>query len=213
MNWLEKEFKRTGSALREAVGPITPKGIPIKLSDETLNKAAGTYCESGGVINTLRIAMHDGWFQTDAHIVHDVAEFDAKVAFEIVHFKVSKQSQVIELRRKGAIETDAKGWVNKIALATVSTFISAITGEKLLGLGVLDRDGITFYDDKILVDLGKIGAKDALYGALREKVGSAAPYLSPLLQGGVDKLVDLVAINSANCSEGALVVNVEYAGG
>ena len=203
-----------GNLIKEAGNSIAKStSFPIKLSDETLNKAASGLFGADDEIKSLKISMHDGWCQADAHIVHNLAEFDVTVSFEIVRFEVSKTAQVIELRQKGELATDADGWRNKVVVALMKTFVTAILGRNLLHWGLKDAEGVVVSGDTISIDLGKVGAKDALFNAVAEKVGSAVPYLLPLMQGGSDKLADYVAISNAECHEGALQVNVQYAGG
>ena len=195
-----------------AIQSVKETSLPVRLFDKTLNQIAGALLDEDGEIKSLRIAMHEGWCQADAHVIHDRAEFDTSVTFEIVRFELSKESQMIELRQRGRIETAANGWRNKIAVAVMKVFVSAFLGRNLLQWGLKGTSGVSVSGNTITVDLARVGAKDALFGAVAEKVGSAAPYLLPLIQNGAGKLADYVAISDAECREGELVVNLRYLG-
>ncbi len=195
-----------------AIQSVRETSLPIRLSDKVLNQVAGTLLGEDGEIRSLRIAMHEGWCQADAHVVHDLAEFDTSASFEIVRFELSKESQMIELRQRGLLETAANGWRNRIAVAVMKVFVSAFLGRNLLQWGLKGTSGVSVSGDTITVDLACVGAKDALFGAVAEKVGSAAPYLLPLIQSGAGKLAGHVAISDAECREGELVVNLRYFG-
>jgi hypothetical protein len=219
MGFIEKEIERAKKALIEAGEKIinTPPladnamTLPVSISDEMLNKAAVGVCDKVGEIKSLKIAMHDGWCQADAHIIHNLVEFDVTVNFEIVRFELSKQAHVIELRQKGELVTDAEGWRNQIVVAVIKTFISSFVSKYLVQWGLKDKDGITVVGTTLTVDLAKLGVMDALYEALTEKVRSTAPWLMFMLKNGTGKLEDYVSISSADCKEGELVVNIQRA--
>lgn len=189
---------------------IVPMSRQIKLSDDDLNKASSHFFGNFGAIQSINIAMHDGWFSSDAHIIHNLTEYDMRADFEITRFQVTKQIQIIEFRQINEFQINAAGWRNKIMLAVMKIIISTFLGKDLLQWGLEDTIGITVTGDTIAVDLEKIGAKAALYVGIMDKVMSDAPLLLPLLQDGTAVLSDYVSITSAECQEGALVINVQY---
>lgn len=193
---------------KDAIERLKVSPGPITLSNEALNQAASKVFGDESEIKSLILAMHDGWFQATAHIRHNLAEFDATVDFEIVRFEVNKHIQVIELRQKGVLETMAQGWSNQIAVYVVKTIISSLLKKNLLHWGLKGQDGISFAGDRITVDLAKVGAKDALFVAMAERVGESARYLLPLIQGGTNKISEYIAINGVECIDGALQINV-----
>ncbi len=186
------------------------KKMAVSLSDETLNKAVSSMLDKDGEIQSLCIAMHDGYCQVDARIKHNLAEFDVTVEFEI-KLELNKESQIIELRKKKSLVIVKEGLRNKIVVAVVRAFVSAFLGKSLLHWSLKDTDDVTSSGDTVSVDLAKV--KDALYAAMAEKMGSVAPWLSALIQGGTGKLADHVAISSVECKKGELVVNIELNAG
>lgn len=207
MSFLDGIFEKTADVLRQSA---RKQIFPVRISEETLNKVAGNLLDKE--IRSLRIAMHEGWCQADAHVVHGVAEFDVSVPFEITRFELGKDGQILELRQKEKLETSAQGWRNRIVVAAVKTILSAFLRKNLLQWGLKNMDGVTVRDDTISVDLAATGATDALHAAAIEKIEETAPYLKNLFESGSGKLANLVAISGAECKEGELVVNLRYSG-
>jgi hypothetical protein len=201
------------SSLINRAGDLLPTiksfTLPIKLSNETLNKAAKYAFEDHDEIKSVTLTMHADWFDAHAHVHHNLAEFDVSVGFEIVRFEVGKHIQLIELRQKTEIETAAQGWRNQIAVYSIKMIISAFTGKSILQWGLKKTNGISFIDDLISVDLAQVRAKDALFVAMAEKIGEHAGFLSPLIQGGAEKLADFICIEGAECVEDALNIKVK----
>lgn len=208
MALLDKLKNVAGNAVSAGVDKIRSAAIPINLMNNVLNQAARNVFNGNDEIKSLTIAMHPGWFEAKAHIQHNLAECVATVAFEITRFEVAKQVQVIQLRQIGKLETAAEGWRNQIVVNVVKTLVSSFLGRNLLHWGLKDQDGISFSGDLITVDLDQIGAKDALFTAMAEKMGERAGFMLPLIEGGAEKLADFVSINGAECVEDALKINI-----
>jgi hypothetical protein len=184
--------------------------MPIKLSNDMLNKAVGKVFNEEKEIQSVMLAVHDDWFEALVKIKHGLAAFDVAIEFEILRFQVNKQVQIIELRQRNELKTDALGWRNKIAVYVVKAIISAFTGKNLLHWGLKGRDGITVDKGLISIDLAKSGAKEALFAAMEEKVGQGGSFVTNLIKGSAEKLADRIAIKDAQCIEGAMVVNIAW---
>lgn len=199
-------------SILEIAAAVTTIALPIRLTDDTLNKAASGLIKKDGTVRAVHLTTHDGWCQADSHIKHKLSEFDLKVEFEITRFEVSKQVQVIELKQRTPLLTDADGWKNKVMLTVIKIIISAFLGKNLLQFELDDMAGVTVAGDIITVDLTKAGATIEMYAAIADKVILDAPLLAPLLRGGVEALAERIAITGAECQAGALVVNIKYVG-
>lgn len=205
-------FDTLTKAAGEAIQTAKEMTLPIKLTDEALNLAAKALLDEDGEIRSINITMHDGWCQVKALIRKGMSNFETNSSFEIVRFELKKDSQIIELRQKGRLETVAEGVLGKISLLLVDIFISAFLGKNILQWKLQNMKGVTVSSDTISIDLEEIGAKNALFAAVAEKVGNERPYLLPLLHGSAGKLADYVGIESAECRQGILVLNVQYVG-
>lgn len=202
--------KAAEEALEAAAEKLKSTIFPIKLSNDTLNKAVGKVFGEEKEIQSVTLAVHDGWFEAQAKIKHGLAAFDVTVEFEILRFEVDQQVQLIELRQRNELKTDALGWRNKIAVYVVKSIISAFTGKSLLHWGLKGKDGITVNKDLISIDLATAGAKEALFAAMEEKIGQGGSFLNSLIQGSTEKLADCISIKDAKCTDGAMVVNVAW---
>lgn len=196
----------------EVAGALRDRPLQVPLTQGVLNRAIARALPAGGDIESLEVAIDEGWLEVQVRVTTRLGPVWIAAGFELHRVEIGPAVQRVELSPRGHAQARAERWPGRVGLGVLQAVL-VLRRQTLLEWALRRRDGVSLREGLVVIELAQLGLQELLLTAARSQAGEYGALAEALLRSRTQTVLASGAVTGARCVEERLLVEFRMAAG